>query len=105
MQDVMDIIKNIESIYDSNTSFQVLKDFERVLDQLDIYVYKNWKEGELASGPNIERHWVTCEFMWPQDEMPDPMGGKRLLDYDCKVSYANLIDSLYGLLKYKCLKH
>ena len=87
MQDVMDIIKNIESIYDSNTSFQVLKDFERVLDQLDIYVYKNWKEGELASGPNIERHWVTCEFMWPQDEMPDPMGGKRLLDYDCKVSY------------------
>jgi hypothetical protein len=21
------------------------------------------------------------------DEMPDPMGGKRLLDYDCKVTY------------------
>ena len=41
MQDVLDIIKNIESIYDSNTSFQVLKDFERVIDELDIYVYKN----------------------------------------------------------------
>tara|TARA_S200000501_G_scaffold201838_1_gene189946 strand:- start:1387 stop:1908 length:522 start_codon:yes stop_codon:yes gene_type:complete len=88
MQDVLDIIKNIESIYDSNTSFQVLKDFERVLDELDIYVYKNWKEGELCEGPKIERHWVTCCFMWPRDQMPDPIGGKRLLDYDCKVSYA-----------------
>ena len=28
MQDVLDIIKNIESIYDSNTSFQVLKDLK-----------------------------------------------------------------------------
>ena len=71
MQDVLDIIKNIESIYDSNTSFQVLKDFERVIDELDIYVYKNWKEGELCEGPKIDRHWVTCCFMWPQDEMPD----------------------------------
>lgn len=87
MQDVVDIIKNIEQIYDSNTGFQVLKDFERVLDELDIYVYKNWEDGELVAGPNIERHWVTCTFMWPRDKMPDPMGGKRLLDYDCKISY------------------
>lgn len=87
MQDVLDIIKNIESIYDSNTSFQVLKDFERVIDELDLYVYKNWEEGELASGPDIGRHWVTCSFMWPEKEMPDPMGGKRLLDYGCKVKY------------------
>jgi hypothetical protein len=87
MYDVEDIIKNIESIYGSNTSFQVLKDFERVLDELDIYVYKNWNKGELAKGPKIERHWVTCEFMWPKSEMPDPMGGKRLIDYDCKVRY------------------
>ena len=87
MHDVLDIIKNIESIYDSNTSFNVLKDFERVLDELDIYVYKNWKDGELAEGPKIERHWVTCSFFWDAENMPDPMGGKRLLDYDCKVKY------------------
>lgn len=88
MQDVLDIIKNVESIYDSNTSFQVLKDFERVLDELDIYVYANWKDGEIATGPDIERHWVTCSFMWDYEKMPDPMGGKRLLDYDCKVKYS-----------------
>ena len=87
MHDVLDIIKNVESIYDSNTSFNVLKDFERVLDELDIYVYKNWKDGEIAEGPKIERHWVTCSFFWDADKMPDPMGGKRLLDYDCKVKF------------------
>ena len=85
MQDIYDIVKNIEGIYDSNTSFQVLKDFERVLDELDIYVYANWQDGELAEGPIIERHWVTCSFMWDRNKMPDPMGGQRLLDYDCKV--------------------
>tara|TARA_B110000977_G_scaffold195199_2_gene273195 strand:- start:114 stop:635 length:522 start_codon:yes stop_codon:yes gene_type:complete len=85
MEDIYDIVKNIEGIYDNNTSFQVLKDFERVIDELDIYVYKNWEDGELASGPKIDRHWVTCSFMWDREKMPDPMGGKRLLDYDCKV--------------------
>ena len=87
MHDVLDIIKNVESVYESNTAFQVLKDFERVLDELDIYVYANWKDGEIAEGPNIERHWVTCSFFWDKNNMPDPMGGKRLLDYDCKVKY------------------
>lgn len=87
MQDIYDIVKNLEGIYDSNTAFQVLKDFERVLDELDLYVYENWEEGELAQGPKIDRHWVTCSFMWPRAKMPDPMGGKRLLDYDCKVFF------------------
>ena len=87
MEDIADIIKNVEGIYESNTGFQVLKDFERVLDELDIYVYDNWELGELAEGPNIERHWVSCKFFWPRNKMPDPMGGKRLLDYDCKITY------------------
>ena len=83
--DSLDVIKNIENIYGSNSSFGVLKDFERVLDELDIYVYANWQDGELAEGPIIDRHWVTCTFMWDRNKMPDPMGGQRLLDYDCKV--------------------
>jgi hypothetical protein len=88
MQDVYDLIKNVERVYHSNTDFQVLKDFERVLDEIDLYVFKNWEDGELASGPHIKRHWVTCRFLWPIEKMPDPAGGERLLDYDCKVKYA-----------------
>jgi hypothetical protein len=87
MHDVLDIIQNVDNIYGSNTSFNVLKDFEKVLDELDLYVYKNWEDGEIVEGPKIERHWITCSFMWDKKNMPDPMGGKRLLDYDCKVRY------------------
>ena len=87
MEDIYDLVKNVEGIYESNTAFAVLKDFERVLDELDIYVYDNWEDGELLAGPEIDRHWVSCSFMWTRDNMPDPMGGKRLLDYDCKVFY------------------
>lgn len=85
--DSLDVIRNIESMYESNSAFNVLKDFERVLDELDLYVYKNWEDGKLADGPRVDRHWVTVKFFWPKDKMPDPMGGKRLLDYDCKVNY------------------
>lgn len=85
--DTLDVIQNLESIYENDVAFRVLKDFERVIDELGLYVYENWDQGELVEGPIIERHWVTCTFMWPRKNMPDPMGGKRLLDYDCKITY------------------
>lgn len=87
MRDIIEVIKNVESIYSNNTALSTLKDFERVLDELDMYVYKNWDEGELVSGPKVDRHWITASFMWPKDKMPDPMAAKRLLDYGCKVQY------------------
>lgn len=85
--DVIDIIKNLQTLSENNNAFQVLKDFERVLDELDIYVFKNWEEGELVAGPDVSRYGVTCKFMWDINEMPDPEGGKRLYDYGCKVEY------------------
>ena len=85
MRDILDVIKNVESIYSANTSLSVLKDFERVLDEMDMYVYKNWEDGELAEGPFMERHWIKASFMWPKDQMPDPMAAKRLLDYGCRA--------------------
>ena len=87
MKDSLEIVKNIDYIYNNPNSFQVLKDFERVIDEVGLYVYENWKDGEVAAGPEISRHWVSVTFMWPRDKMPDPMGGKRLLDYDCKVKF------------------
>jgi hypothetical protein len=88
MHDVLDIIRNVQSLYAVGPTLTILKDFERVLDELDIYVFTNWEDGELLSGPVDSRHFVTCSFMWPADKMPDPSGGKRLLDRGCKVTYA-----------------
>jgi|TARA_A100001391_G_scaffold204326_1_gene199607 hypothetical protein len=87
MHDVLDIIRNVQSLYAVGPTLTILKDFERVLDELDVYVFENWQDGELLAGPEDARHFVTCSFMWPLDKMPDPAGGKRLLDRGCKVTY------------------
>lgn len=88
MADLKDIITNIENIYGSNNSLNLLKDFERVIDELDVYVYENWIDGELYEGPKESRYFVECTFMWPKKQMPEPQGGLRLLDYGCKVKFA-----------------
>jgi hypothetical protein len=85
MADIKDIIQNIETIYSSNNSLKLLKDFERVIDELDTYVYENWIDGEVVAGPKESRYFVECTFMWPKDKMPEPKGGLRLLEYGCKV--------------------
>ena len=87
MHDVIDIIRNVQSLYAVGPTLDILKDYERVLDELDVYVFKNWEDGELLEGPKDERHFTTCSFMWPADKMPDPAGGKKLLDQGCKVTY------------------
>lgn len=88
MQDIIEVIKNLQTLSENNSAFKVLKDFERVIDELDVYVFKNWDEGELIEGPAVNRYDVTCKFMWPRENMPDPKGGKRLVDYGCKVIFS-----------------
>lgn len=88
MADIKDIIGNIEQIYGSNNSLSLLKDFERVIDELDVYVFDNWLDGELVDGPRESRYFVECTFMWLKDNMPDPAGAKRLSEYGCKVKVA-----------------
>ena len=85
--DYWQIAKNIQDIYISDGSIATLLDFERVLDELDLYAFKNWDIGELVSGPSIGKYNVTVIFMWPGARMPDPRGGRRLLPFDCEVVY------------------
>ena len=86
-EDYWQVADNIRDIYMSEGSLTTLLDFERVLDEVDIYAFKNWEMGELVAGPDIGKYRVTCTFMWPEKLMPDPRGGRRLLPFDCEVSY------------------
>jgi hypothetical protein len=99
MADIKDIIQNIEQIYGSNNSLNLLKDFERVIDELDTYVFDHWIDGELVSGPHESRYFVECTFMWPKDKMPEPKGGLRLLDYGCKVKIGESVISKVRKIK------
>jgi hypothetical protein len=86
-EDYWQVAENIRDIYLSEGSLLTLLDFERVLDELDLYAFKNWSIGELVAGPDIGKYRVTCIFMWPEKLMPDPRGARRLLPFDCEVRY------------------
>ena len=71
----------------SEGTIVTLLDFERVLDEVDLYAFKNWEIGELVAGPDVGKYKVACTFMWPEKLMPDPRGARRLLPFDCEISY------------------
>jgi hypothetical protein len=85
--DYWQVADNIKQIYMSEGSLLTLLDFERVLDELDLYAFRNWQIGELVQGPEIGKYRVTCIFMWPEKLMPDPRGARRLLPFDCTIKY------------------
>lgn len=85
--DFVSIVDTIKNIYMSDGSMSTLLDFERVLDEADLYAYKNWISGELVQGPTIGRYSAKCIFMWPYKMMPDPRGALRLLNVGCKVTF------------------
>jgi hypothetical protein len=82
-----DVIDNTKEIYMTDSSLSTLLDFERIIDELDIYTFDYWKAGELVAGPVYEKYFVTCTFMWPYQHKPDTRGAQRLADYGCVVKY------------------
>ena len=86
--DFVSITDTIKGIMTSDGSMSTILDFERVLDEADLYAFKHWLVGELVQGPEVGRYSVTCVFMWPYKLMPDPRGAKRLMKIGCKVKFA-----------------
>ena len=65
----------------------ILIEIEDILDTNDIYVFKNWEEGEIHSGPEIKRYWVDVTLLYLYENMPDPKGAERLVNIGIKVRY------------------
>ena len=85
---IRDLLNNTKDIFMTDSAVNTLLDFERVIDELDLYAFAHWKQGELVEGPEYEKYFVKCTFMWPYKKMPDPKGGKRLTEYGCSVKYS-----------------
>ena len=86
--DFVSIVSSIKGVFTSDGTMSTLLDFERVLDEADLYAFKNWLLGELVQGPDIGKYSVTCVFMWQYKLMPDPRGAKRLATIGCDVAFA-----------------
>lgn len=65
----------------------MLIEFERTLDNAEVFAYRNWILGELVSGPDISRYWFTTVWMYPHAMMPDPDAGLRLTKLGARVNY------------------
>ena len=87
MIDIDTIYTTLDDAFSSDNVLDILMEFERTLDDLDIYVFKNWMKGEIVEGPKIDRYWITVTLMYPYKMMPDPSGAERLIDHGCKVWY------------------
>lgn len=82
-----EIVQNVKALMTSDGTMSTLLDMERVLDEADIYAFKNWQLGELVDGPVVKRYSCSFTFMWPHGIMPDPRGAKRLLPLGCSVKF------------------
>ena len=86
--DFVSIVSTIKGVMTSDGTMSTILDFERVLDEADLYAFQNWLKGELVKGPVTRRYSVKCVFMWPYKLMPDPRAVKRLLAIGAKVKFA-----------------
>ena len=77
----------IKKISETNSLLDMLCEFEKILDDIDLYAFKNWNKGEVLKGPKLDRHFINVSLMYPYKDMPDPDGAKRLMKKECLVNY------------------
>jgi hypothetical protein len=87
---------DLEKLEDSTFLLDVLLNCESVLDDLDLWCYLNWFEGEIAKGPVIRRHWVTFSVRYDHDKMPDPRAALRLLKHGIQVEFNTMKQKATG---------
>lgn len=85
--DLESIKTTLVNISKGNSLLDTLLEFERTLDNAEIFAYKNWILGELVEGPIISRYWYKTVWMFPYAMMPDPDAGLRLTKLGAKVNF------------------
>lgn len=82
-----EINNSVKDIYEKNSSLSLLLEFEEILDNLHIYAYENWFDGEVINGPVVSKYWVEVDLMYDYKRMPDPDAALRLQKYGCHVYF------------------
>lgn len=77
----------IRYLDENQTLLDMVLELEAVLDRLDLYAYRNWEQGALVSGPDVSRHFVAIDLLYPEKQMPDPNGALRLIRRGIPVKY------------------
>lgn len=91
--------RSIAKLYKHKNLLDTLCDIDEFFDSFDIYVYKNWLDGEVFEGPNIERYWIEIILKFEYNKMPDPIGAKILAKHGCKVSFMKTTEKVIHDIK------
>ena len=87
MKEIEELKATLDNLIDSSSDLDILLEFEEVLDNLNLYAYKNWDYGEVIAGPEVSKYWITVTLMYPRKLMPDPDGALRLTKNNCRVFF------------------
>lgn len=79
-------MNDLEKVF-GKTKFTYLLNFENMLDQYDIYAFKNWFNGKLYLGPKIGKYVVKICLKYDYYEMPCIYGALRLKDLGIRIKY------------------
>lgn len=74
---------NLRRIYAHSNLLDVLVEIEKVLDNLDIYVFDGWESAEIIAGPEFRRYWVDVALMF--ESRPDTKCLNRLIQHGIGV--------------------
>ena len=99
MIDINEIAATISGVKKNRNTLDLLLEFEGVLDDLNIYAYENWINGEVIRGPIISKYWVEVYIMYPEAQMPNPVAAERLIKHGCYVFFNK--DTLTSNVKIK----
>jgi len=77
----------LKRLDDSPDLVDIMVSIEDYFDTSNLYVFKNWMDGELIDGPYVEPYWIRVSFKWPYKCMPDPTGGLRLTQHGTKIFF------------------
>ena len=85
-----DVIENTKKIYMTDSALNTLLDFERIIDELDVYTFDHWKAGELVA----EFQWLTASESELVALTPEKLQDIRLEIADVEIYLLRLADVL-----------
>ena len=62
MINVNDTINNHFKVHKRASLLDILLEFDKFLDDLNLYSYANWLDGEVIDGPELTRYWCTVKL-------------------------------------------
>jgi hypothetical protein len=87
-----DVSNTIQKLFDDEGLRNILLNIDEFFDNIDLYVFKNWIDGELVEGPNVSKYWVDVSFKYLADKMPDPKGAYLFVNQGTKVEFRKDIE-------------